>query len=105
MPEYVTDHDLLLPAAGEAETTFNQNPGTSFEYQLAGNDDSQENNEIVETTAADIEQQPPISSNKTATPYKQGSAALSSWLLNRSESTSPFFDILKASKNMLIVAE
>ena len=61
MPEYVTDHDLLLPAAGEAGTTSNETPENLLKDQLFGNDDSQENNEIANSTAADIEQQPSTS--------------------------------------------
>ena len=83
MPGYVTDHDLLLPAAGEARTTSNKTPENLLKDQLFGN------NEIANSTAADIEQQPSTSSDATVNPSKQGSEALSSPLFSRSESISP----------------
>ena len=58
LPGYVTNHDLLLPAAGEAGTTCNKTPENLLKDQLFGNDNSQENNKIANSTAADIEQQP-----------------------------------------------
>ena len=53
----MTDHDLLLPAAGEAETTSNKTPENLLEEQLFGNDNIQQNNEIANSTAAEVEQQ------------------------------------------------
>ena len=85
LPGYVTDHDLLLPAAGETGTTFNKTPENLLKDQLFGN------NEIANSTAADIEQQSSIntSSDAAVNPSKQGSEALSSPLPSRSESISP----------------
>ena len=37
LPGYVTDHDLLLPAAGKVETTFNKTPDNLLKDQLFGN--------------------------------------------------------------------
>ena len=56
LPGYVTDHDLSLPASGEAETTSNEIPETLLENQLDGNNGSNENNEIAKTTAVYIVQ-------------------------------------------------
>ena len=83
MPEYITDHDLLLPAAGEAGRTSYKTPKNLLKDQLF------ENNEIANSTAADIEQQPSTSSNTPVNPSKQGSEALSSPLFSRSEIISP----------------
>ena len=83
MPGYVTDHDLLLAAAGEAGTTFNKTPENLLKDQLF------RNNEIANSTAANIEQQPSTSSDAAVNPSKQGSEALSSPLFSRSESISP----------------
>ena len=47
-PEYVTDHNLLLPAAGEAKTNSNK-PTENLEDQLF------DNNKIANSTAIDIE--------------------------------------------------
>ena len=55
LPGYVTDHDILLPAAGEAGTTSNKTPENLLKDQLFGN------NEIANSTAANIEQQPSTS--------------------------------------------
>ena len=82
-PGYVTDHDILLPAAREAGTTSNKTPENSLKDQLFGNDDSQENNEITNSTAADIEQQPPTSLDAAVNPSMQGLEALSSPLFSR----------------------
>ena len=57
-PGYVTDHNLLFPAAREAGTTSNKTPENLLKNQVFGNDDSQENNEIAKSTAVDREQQP-----------------------------------------------
>ena len=83
LPGYVTDHNLLLPAAGEAGTTSNKTPENLLKDQLFGN------NEIANSTAAYIEQQPSASSDVAVNPSKQGSGALSSPLFSRSESISP----------------
>ena len=83
MPGYATDHDILLPAAGEAGTTSNKTPENLLKDQLFGN------NEIANSTVADIEQQPSTSSDAAVNPSKQGSEALSSPLFSRSESISP----------------
>ena len=48
MVGYVTDHNLLLPAAGEAGTTSNKTLENLFKDQLFGN------NEIANSTAADV---------------------------------------------------
>ena len=88
MPRYVTDHDLLLPAAEEARTTSNKTPENLLKDQLFGNDDSQENNKIANSPTADIVQQLSTSSNAAVNPSKQGSEALSSELFSRSESIS-----------------
>ena len=83
LPGYVTDHDILLPAAGEVGTTSNKTPENSLKDQLFGNDNSQENNEIANSTAADIEQQPSTSLDAAVNPSKQGLEALSSPLFSR----------------------
>ena len=88
MPGYVTDYDLLLPTAGETGTTSNKTPENLLKDQLFGNDDSQENNEIANSTATDIEQQFSISSNAAVNLSKQKSKALSNPLFSRSESIS-----------------
>ena len=49
LPGYVTDHDLLLPAAGKAGTISNKTPENLLKDQLFGN------NEIVNSTTADIQ--------------------------------------------------
>ena len=51
MPGYITDHDLLLPTAGEAGTISNKTPENLLKNQLFGN------NKIANSSAADIEQQ------------------------------------------------
>ena len=61
-PGCVTNHLFSLPATGEAETTSNKTPKTLLEYQLAENDDRQENNKIAKSTAVDTEQPPSKSS-------------------------------------------
>ena len=78
LPGYVNDHNLLLPAGGEAGTTSNKNLENLLKYQLFGNDDSQENNKIANRTAADIEQQLSTSSDAAVNLSKQRSEALSS---------------------------
>ena len=83
MPGYVTDHDILLPAAGEAGTTSNKTPENVLKDRLFGN------NEIANSTAANIEQQPSTSSDAAVNPSKQGSEALSSRLFSRSKSILP----------------
>ena len=83
LPRYVTDHDILLPTAGEAGTTSNKTPENLLKVQFFGN------NEIANSTAADMEQQPSTSSDAAVNPSKQGSEALSSPLFSRSESISP----------------
>ena len=83
MPGCATDHDILLPAAGEARTTSNKTPENVLKDQLFGN------NEIENSTAANIEQQPSTSSDAAVNPSKQGSEALSSPLFSKSESISP----------------
>ena len=83
LPGYATDHDILLPAAGEAETTSNRTPENLLKDQLFGN------NEIANSTIANIEQQPFTSSDAAVNPSKQGSEALSCPLFSRSESISP----------------
>ena len=40
LPGYVTDHDLLLPAAGKAGTTSNKTLENLLKDSLFGNDDS-----------------------------------------------------------------
>ena len=80
LPGYVTDHDILLPAAGEARTTSNKTPENLLKDQLFGN------NEIADGTAANIEQQPSTSLDAAVNPSKQGLEALSSSLFSRSES-------------------
>ena len=72
-----------MPAAGEAGTTSNKTPENSLKDQLFGNDDSQENNEIANSTAADIEQQPSTLLDAAVNPSKQGLEALSSPLFSR----------------------
>ena len=89
LPGYVTDHDLLLPAAGGARTTSNKTLENLLKDQLLGNDDSQENNEIANSTAANIEQQPSASSDAAVNPSKQGSEVLSNQIFSRSKSISP----------------
>ena len=86
LPGYVTDHELLLPAAGEAGITSNKTSENLLKHQLFGNDDSQENNEIANGT---VEQQPSTSSDAAGNSSKQGSVALSSPLCSRSGSISP----------------
>ena len=76
LPQYVTDHDLLLPAAGEAETNSNKTPKNVLQDRVFGN------NEIANNTAADIEQKPSTSSVAAVNPSKQGSEALSSMLFS-----------------------
>ena len=49
LPGYVTNHDILLPAAGEARTTSNKTPKNLLKDQLFGN------NEVANSTAANIE--------------------------------------------------
>ena len=83
MSGYVTHYDLLLPATGEAGTTSNKTPENLLKDQLFGN------NEIANSTAANIEQQPFTSSDAAVNPSKQGSEALSSPLFSRSENISP----------------
>ena len=83
LPGYATDHDILLPAAGEAGTISNKTPENLLIDQLFGND------EIANSTAANIEQQPSTSSDAAVNPSKQGSEALNSPLFSRSESISP----------------
>ena len=83
LPGYVTDHELLLPAAGEAETTSNKTLENLLEDRLFGN------NEVANSTVADIEQQPSTLSHAAVNPSKQGSEALSSPLFSRSESILP----------------
>ena len=60
---YVTDHNLLLPAAGEAGTTANKTPENLLKDQFFGN------NEIANSTADDIEQQPFTSSDGYVTSF------------------------------------
>ena len=72
-----------MAAAGEAGTTFNKTPENLLKDQLF------RNNEIANSTAANIEQQPSTSSDAAVNPSKQGSEALSSPLFSRSESISP----------------
>ena len=76
LPGYVTDHDLLLPAAGETETTSNKTLENLLKDRLFGN------NEIANNTAANIEQQPSTSSDAAVNPSKQESEALSSPLFS-----------------------
>ena len=83
LPGYVTDHDILLPAAGEAGTTSNKTPENLLKDQLFGN------NEIANSTATNIEQQPSTSSDAAVNPSKQGLEALSSPLFSRLESITP----------------
>ena len=83
MPGYVTDHDLLLPAAGKEGTTSNKTPENLLKDQLF------RNNKIANSSAANIEQQPSTSSDAAVNPSKQGSEALSSQLFSRSESITP----------------
>ena len=83
LPGYATDHDILLPAAGEAGTISNKTPENLLKDQLFGN------NEIANSTAGNIEQQPSTSSDAAVNPSKQGSEALNSPLFSRSESISP----------------
>ena len=83
LPGYITDHNLLLPAAGETGTTSNKTPENLLKDQLFGN------NKIVNSSAADIEQQSSTSSDAAVNPSRQGSEALSSLLFNRSENISP----------------
>ena len=83
MPGYVTNHDLLLPAAGEAGTTSNKTLENLLKDQLF------ENNQISNSTAADIEQQPSTSSDAAVNPSEQGSEALSCPSFSRLESISP----------------
>ena len=73
LPGYVTDYDLLLPAAGEVEMTSNKTLKNLLKDQLFGYDDSQENNEIANSTAAGIEQQPSTSSDAPVNSSKQES--------------------------------
>ena len=82
-PGYIPDYHLLLPAAGEAGTTSNKTFKNSLKDQLFGN------NEIANSTAADIEQQPSTSSDAAVNPSKQESVALNSPLFSKSESISP----------------
>ena len=73
-PGYVTNHDLLLPAAGEAgASSEKKTPENLLKDQLFGN------NEIANSTAADIEQQPSTSSNAVVKFFQAriGSAELS----------------------------
>ena len=86
LPRYVTDHDILLPASGEIGTTSNETPENLLKNQLFGNDDSQENNKIANSNAADVEQQPFTSSDAAVNPSKQGLEARSSPLFSESES-------------------
>ena len=83
MPGYVTHHDLLLPAVGEAEMTSNKTPENLLKDQIFGN------NKIANSIAANIEQQPSTSSDAAVNPSKQGSEALSSPMFSRSESILP----------------
>ena len=83
LPKYVTDHDLLLPAAEEAGMTFNKTPENLLKDQLF------ENNKIANSIAANIEEQPSTSSDAAVNPSKQGSEALSSPLFSKLESISP----------------
>ena len=83
MPGYITDHDLLLPAAGEAGTTSNKTPENLLKDQLFGN------NKIANRSDADIDQQPSTSSDAAVNSSKQGSGALNSQLFSRSENISP----------------
>ena len=76
LPGYVTNHDLLLPAAGEAGTTSNMTPENLLKDRLFGN------NKIANSSAADIEQQPSTSSDAAVNPSKQRSEALSSPLFS-----------------------
>ena len=48
----------------------NKTPENLLKDQFFGNDDSQENNEIANSTAADIEQQPSTSSDAAVNPSK-----------------------------------
>ena len=83
LPGYITDHDLLLPAAGEAGTTFNKTSENLLKDQLFGN------NKIANRSDADIDQQPSTSSDAAVNSSKQGSGALNSQLFSRSENISP----------------
>ena len=83
LPEYVTDHELLLPEAGEAGTTSNKTPENLLKDQLF------ENNQIANSSAADIEQQPSTPSDTALNTFKQGSEALSYPLFSRLESILP----------------
>ena len=78
-----------MPVAGEVGRTSKKTPENLLKNQLFGNDDSQENNETANSTAAVIEQQPSTSSDAAVNPFKQESEALSSQLFSRSESISP----------------
>ena len=84
LPGYVTNHDLLLPAAAEAGTSSEKKtPKNLLKDQLFGN------NEIANSTVADIEQQPSTSSDAVVNSSKQRSETLSCPSFSRSESISP----------------